>query len=205
MARAGIPPGSAIDLLTAFFRDVLTPSEIGCLAVSISIALPFTLPAALARRLRLTLRSGGARADALSCCPTTGERHMSEFLGQLAGSTASLMTALPALLSELLGTAEGATAGSLPVILAQLENAGLGETVRSWVGHDEPRPITAEQVAEAIPLERRTAWAKESGISVEQLDHLLAHILPELTNRASPEGTMSEADAKKLAEKIAHK
>ena len=130
---------------------------------------------------------------------------MSGFIGQIAGSTATLMTALPALLSELLGAAEGATAGALPVILAQLENAGLGDKVHSWLGHGENETITPEQVASAIPLDRRAAWAKEAGIGVEQLDVLLAHILPELVSKATPEGRVSEADAKSLAEKIAGK
>lgn len=130
---------------------------------------------------------------------------MSGFLGQIAGSTATLMTALPALLSELLGAAEGATAGALPVILAQLENAGLGDKVRSWVGHGENEAITAEQVASAIPLDRRAAWAKEAGIGVEQLDALLAHILPELVSHASPEGRVSEDAAKSIVDKLAGK
>jgi uncharacterized protein YidB (DUF937 family) len=128
---------------------------------------------------------------------------MSGFLGQIAGSTATLMTALPTLLSELLGAAEGATAGALPVILAQLENAGLGEKVHSWLGHGENQAITPEQVAAAIPLDRRAAWAQEAGIGVEQLDTLLAHILPELVSHASPEGKVDPEQAKNFANKIA--
>jgi uncharacterized protein YidB (DUF937 family) len=112
---------------------------------------------------------------------------MSEFLGQL-----------PALLSELLGAAEGATAGALPVVLAQLENAGLGDKVRSWLGHGENETISPDQIAAAISADQRTAWAKEAGISVEQLNQVLAHILPELTSKQAKAGAINpkpQADA----------
>jgi len=115
---------------------------------------------------------------------------MSGFLGQIVGSTAGLLTALPALLSELLGTAEGATGGGLPVLLAQFENIGLREKVSSWVGPQPNQPLTAEQVAAAIPLERRTAWAEQAGMSVADLDQLLANLLPELVDHATPNGEL---------------
>jgi uncharacterized protein YidB (DUF937 family) len=120
---------------------------------------------------------------------------MSEFLGQIAGSTASLMSALPGLLSQLLGTAEGATGGGLPVLLAQFENAGLGSKVRSWLGPEANEPITAEQVASAIPLDTRQAWAKQAGISVEQLDQVLANVLPSLIDHATPNGVIPADEA----------
>ena len=127
---------------------------------------------------------------------------MSGFLGQIAGSTATLMTALPALLSEFLGAAEGATGGGLPVLIAQFENAGLGDKVRSWLGPDHNEPITPDEVASIIPLERRESWAKETGVTLAQLDQLLAHVLPELIDHASPEGKVTTPNAATFLEKF---
>jgi len=49
---------------------------------------------------------------------------MSGFLGDIVAGALPAVQALPGLLAQILGAAQGATGGNLPALLAQLENAG---------------------------------------------------------------------------------
>jgi uncharacterized protein YidB (DUF937 family) len=104
---------------------------------------------------------------------------MSDLIGQ----------ALP-LLTQLVGAAQGAAGGGLPALLAQLENAGLGAEVRSWIGHEENLPVTAGQLGSVFPPEQVEAWAKEAGTTPDAVLRLLAEALPRLVHHATPEGTL---------------
>jgi uncharacterized protein YidB (DUF937 family) len=106
---------------------------------------------------------------------------MSEFLGQMMGG-----------LSQLLGIAQGAVGGGLPTLLAQLENAGLGKHVQSWIGHGENMPVTPEQLAPAFTPEQLRAWADQAGTTPEALLKILAEALPHAIDQATPEGKLPE-------------
>ena len=100
------------------------------------------------------------------------------------------------LLTQLVGAAQGAAGGGLPALLAQMENAGLGAEVRSWVGHGENLPVTPEQLAAVFPQEQVQAWAKEAGTTPEAVLKLLAEALPELVHHATPEGTLPAGETR---------
>ncbi|MBU6498515.1 MAG: DUF937 domain-containing protein [Rhodospirillales bacterium] len=106
---------------------------------------------------------------------------MSEFVGQMLGQ-----------LAQLLGVAQGAAGGGLTTLLAQLENAGLGERVRSWIGHGENLPVTEEELARAFTPEQLQAWAKEAGTTPEALLKVLVEALPRAVDHATPHGTLGE-------------
>ena len=93
-------------------------------------------------------------------------------------------------LAQVLGIIEGAAGGGLPALLAQLESAGLSETVRSWVGHGENVPVTAEELGRALPTDQVEVWAREAGTSPEALLAHLSEHLPGAVHRASPNGRM---------------
>jgi uncharacterized protein YidB (DUF937 family) len=119
---------------------------------------------------------------------------MSGFLGQiiggLMGASGGIAAALPGMLTQLLGSAQGAAGGGLPALLAQLENAGLGQQVASWVGTGDNLPITAEHILTAIPPEQLDEWAAKVGVSHEQLANVLAEVLPHAIDHATPGGEM---------------
>jgi uncharacterized protein YidB (DUF937 family) len=117
---------------------------------------------------------------------------MSGFFGQALGSllgSGGGTAALPGLLTQIVGTGEGAAGGGLPALLQQFEAAGLGEHVRSWVGGGENLPISAAQVASAIPAEQLEGWAQQLGVPADAVPGLLAHVLPHAVDQATPEGT----------------
>lgn len=121
---------------------------------------------------------------------------MSGFFGQIAGMIGSsgAVAAIPGLLTQILGTAQGAAGGGLPALLQQFENAGLGEQVKSWLGSGENLPLTPEHVIAAIPPEQLEAWAAKAGISSEELAPILAHVLPHAIDHATPDGEVPATD-----------
>lgn len=62
-------------------------------------------------------------------------------LGQLGAAV------LPVVLGEVMGNGGQ---GGLSAIVAKLEQAGLGEQVKSWIGSGQNLPITAEQLQEVL-------------------------------------------------------
>jgi len=62
-------------------------------------------------------------------------------LGQLGAAV------LPAVLGEVMGTG---SQGGLNAIVAKLEQSGLGDQVKSWIGTGQNLPITADQVRQVL-------------------------------------------------------
>src|ERR1700748_904754 len=62
-------------------------------------------------------------------------------LGQLEGAV------LPVVLSEVLGNG---SQGGLSAIVAKLQQAGLGDQVKSWLGNGQNLPITAQELQEVL-------------------------------------------------------
>jgi uncharacterized protein YidB (DUF937 family) len=103
-------------------------------------------------------------------------------LGQLGAAV------LPAVLGEVMGT--GSQGGSLNTIVAKLEQAGLGDQVKSWIGTGQNLPITADQVRQVLGNETVKQLAAKYNIPVDQIAELLAHQLPLAVDHASPDGRL---------------
>ena len=81
-------------------------------------------------------------------------------------------------------------AGGLNGILAQLEQAGLGDQVKSWIGTGSNLPISADQIKSALSSEQLHQLAQSFGVDIDQLAPLLAHHLPQAVDQASPDGVL---------------
>ena len=116
---------------------------------------------------------------------------MSGFLSQMVGSllgSGPAAAAAPALLQQLLGSGGGA--GGLAGVLAQFENAGMGDQVKSWVGSGDNLPLTAEHVLAAIPPEQLAALGEKVGLPHDQVAAVLAQVLPHAVDHATPDGAV---------------
>lgn len=100
---------------------------------------------------------------------------MGEYLGQILGP-----------LAQMLGFAQGAAGGGLPALLAQLENAGLGERVSSWLGHGDHLPVTADELADVFTPQQLNSWAEQAGTTPDAILELLANGLPTAVGQAAP-------------------
>jgi len=102
-------------------------------------------------------------------------------LGQLGAAV------LPAVLGEVLGTG---SQGGLNAIVAKLEQAGLGDQVKTWIGTGQNLPITADQVRQVLGNETVKQLAANYNIPVDQIAEVLAHQLPLAVDHASPDGKL---------------
>ncbi len=102
-------------------------------------------------------------------------------LGQLEAAV------LPVVLSEVLGSGGQ---GGLSAIVAKLEQAGLGEQVKSWIGNGQNLPITAEQLKQVLGNDTVRQLAAKYNIPVDQIAEILAQQLPKAVDQASPDGKL---------------
>ena len=102
-------------------------------------------------------------------------------LGQLEGAV------LPVVLSEVLGNGGQ---GGLTAIVAKLQQAGLGDQVKSWIGSGANLPITADQLHQVLGNDTVRQLAAKYNIPVDQISEILAKQLPTAVDHASPDGKL---------------
>jgi len=82
--------------------------------------------------------------------------------------------------------------GGVQGIVTQLEQQGLGGTVRSWVGSGANEPITADQIHQAFGSETVKQLAARIGISPEDLAAKLSAVLPQAIDKLTPGGVVAK-------------
>jgi uncharacterized protein YidB (DUF937 family) len=97
---------------------------------------------------------------------------------------------LPVVLSEVLGNGNQ---GGLSAIVAKLQQAGLGDQVKSWIGNGQNLPITAEQLQQVLGSDTVKQLAAKFNIPVDQITQILAQQLPNAVDHASPDGKLPHA------------
>jgi uncharacterized protein YidB (DUF937 family) len=83
--------------------------------------------------------------------------------------------------------------GGVQGIVAQLEQQGLGGTVRSWVGTGQNQPITEDQIHQAFGSDTVKQLAAKVGMSPQDLAAKLSTILPQAIDKLTPGGTVAKA------------
>jgi uncharacterized protein YidB (DUF937 family) len=102
-------------------------------------------------------------------------------LGQLGAAV------LPVVLGEIMGAGNQ---GGLNAIVAKLQQAGLADQVKSWIGTGQNLPITADQLRKVLGSDVVRQLAAKYNIPVDQVSEVLAHELPLAVDRASPDGKL---------------
>ncbi|ATG18950.1 YidB family protein [Ralstonia mannitolilytica] len=75
-----------------------------------------------------------------------------------------------------------------------LEQAGLGEQVKSWIGNGQNLPVSGEQIAQALGgTGALSQLASSFGLNESDLANQLAEGLPEAVNHLTPQGTLPNA------------
>lgn len=85
-------------------------------------------------------------------------------------------------------------------LLQKLQENGLSDKVKSWLGSGHNLPISADQVRRALGSDTVQKLAAKVGIPPEQAASLLAHVLPHAVDAMTPGGSVEGTDAGTAAE-----
>jgi uncharacterized protein YidB (DUF937 family) len=134
---------------------------------------------------------GGAQAALVALLPV-----VLSMLSQRGAGGGGLQrgSGLDDLLGQVLGGGRGASGGlgGLGGLLQQFERAGLGTQAQSWVGTGPNQPIGAEALGRVFGADGLDAIARRAGLSPRDTATGLAQLLPEVVDRATPQGRVPE-------------
>jgi uncharacterized protein YidB (DUF937 family) len=131
--------------------------------------------------------------------------------GQGRGGSAMLMQIVAAMLANrgggagggglgsVLGSALGGGAGAssgmgggLGGLLEQLQRAGLGEQVNSWIGTGPNEPVSPEQVGGVLGDDMLGEMQQRTGMDRGDILGQLSQMLPQMVDRSTPEGRVPD-------------
>jgi uncharacterized protein YidB (DUF937 family) len=87
-----------------------------------------------------------------------------------------------------------ASNGGLPAVLQKLKDSGLQDHVASWIGSGENKPVSADQISNALGSDNVAQVAEHAGIPPDQAAQSLAQMLPQLIDHLTPNGQVPEGD-----------
>src|ERR1700728_851973 len=109
-------------------------------------------------------------------------------LDELKGAIGSVeASALPAMVNTVLAQTQY---HDLAGLVAALEKGGLGPQVQSWLGNGSNMPITEDQLKAVLGNAQLQDFARHAGLPVDEILKLLAQYLPEIVDKASPNGVL---------------
>ena len=101
----------------------------------------------------------------------------------ISGSkTSSLLSGLLSMINEM--------PGGVGSFLDRLRKSGLGDSVTSWLGSGEPKPISSTSLEAALGRDSIDKIASRAGLSFSCAASALAFMLPKLVTRLAPGGVI---------------
>lgn len=88
----------------------------------------------------------------------------------------------------------GLLGGGLGDLLERLSRQGRGETVDSWVGKGENKPVEPQDLGKAIGDKMLGELSRRTGIPQDQLLEQLSKLLPGVVDKLTPEGKVPPAE-----------
>jgi uncharacterized protein YidB (DUF937 family) len=92
------------------------------------------------------------------------------------------------------GAAGNVISGGLGDLLNQFQQNGHGETVNSWVGKGENKPISKGDLASALGSDQLDQLSSQSGMSRDELLDGLSKYLPQVVDHLTPDGRLPNGD-----------
>ena len=93
-------------------------------------------------------------------------------------------------LQAILGMLTNGQTGSsgLASVVKMFSGAGHSDTVNSWVGSGENKPIAPDQLAKVLGDDKMSALAQRLGLSGDQARSKLAELIPQVIDKLTPNG-----------------
>ena len=96
----------------------------------------------------------------------------------------------------------GGVLGGLGGLLNKLEQGGLGDQTKSWVGSGQIQPVSPGQLGSALGPSILKTVSQLTGLSEEDLTKQLSQVLPGVVNGLTPNGRLpSMAELSKMMER----
>jgi uncharacterized protein YidB (DUF937 family) len=80
--------------------------------------------------------------------------------------------------------------GGVQGIITQMQQQGLGATVKSWVSTGPNQPISPTQVHQAFGPQILSELAAKTGLNPQDLAAKLSQVLPQVVDKLTPGGTV---------------
>ncbi|HSQ71900.1 MAG TPA: YidB family protein [Rubrivivax sp.] len=127
-------------------------------------------------------------------------------LGQAQGAGGiapqpDLLQAVIAMLANGQGAGQGGLGGGmggLAGLVQQLQQAGLGDIVGSWVSTGQNQPVAPDQLGRALGSDTVAGLARQLGMSSEDMLGPLAQLLPQVVDRLTPDGRVPQGQPEGL-------
>jgi uncharacterized protein YidB (DUF937 family) len=84
----------------------------------------------------------------------------------------------------------GGLLGGLGGLLKKLEQGGLADQTKSWVGTGQNQPVSSSQLGSALGPNIIKTMSEMTGISEDQLTKQLSQFLPGLVDKLTPNGRL---------------
>jgi uncharacterized protein YidB (DUF937 family) len=88
----------------------------------------------------------------------------------------------------------GGGMGGLGALLEQMQQAGLGDQARSWVGTGENMPVSPDVLSQIFGDGGVGAIARQAGLTPKETSDGLSQLLPEVVNHVTPTGEVPAFD-----------
>ena len=102
------------------------------------------------------------------------------------------------LLDSVKGLLTSAETGGLEGLVQKFKDKGLGDTIASWIGTGENKPISQERIQQVLGTGYIQQLATKAGLSTDEISKKLAVILPQVIDNLTPNGKLPEGS--KIAE-----
>jgi uncharacterized protein YidB (DUF937 family) len=86
--------------------------------------------------------------------------------------------------------AGGGLLGGLGGLLGKLQNGGLADAAKSWVGSGPNQPVSPGQLGSALGPDIIKTLAQKTGLSEEELTKQLSQVLPGVVDNLTPAGRL---------------
>ena len=110
-----------------------------------------------------------------------------------AGSLLSGSDKQKQLTSAVLNRISDPATGGLLGLVNTLRQSGLDDVVSSWISTGENKPISSEQVQNALGEGQINQMAQNMGVSRQEVSTGLAGLLPQLIDKLTPDGKLPES------------
>jgi uncharacterized protein YidB (DUF937 family) len=84
--------------------------------------------------------------------------------------------------------------GGVNNLIGQFASNGLGDIINSWVGTGNNLPVSPEQIKSALGQDKISNLASKLGMDQGALTSQLSNLLPDVVDKLTPEGKVSEED-----------